>query len=72
MKGIGDVVAGSGLSGYAIGALILFFFAFIVLLIRIYAPSRRAMYDRDSRMPLDDVHPQDPREPGDRYDDPTR
>jgi len=72
MKSLADVVSGAGLSGYAIVALILFLAAFLVLVIRIYAPSRRAMYDRDSRMPLDDFHPQDPREPGGRSNDSTR
>ena len=63
MKSLADVMGASGLSSYAIVALVLFFAAFILVLVRIFAPSRRKEYERDSRMPLDDDHPQNPRAP---------
>jgi hypothetical protein len=31
--------------------------------IQVLAPSRNAEYEADSKMPLDDIHPQVPRDP---------
>jgi hypothetical protein len=57
MKSLADVVGASGLSGYAIVALVLFVFAFLLILIPLMAPSRDAEYEADGRMPLDDLTP---------------
>lgn len=62
MRSLADVVSASGLSGYAIAALILFFLAFVAVLARVLWPSRSSYYDRAGRMPLDDQTPQTPRE----------
>ncbi len=61
---LSDIVGASGLSGYAIVALVLFFIAFVLILIPIVAPQRDAFYERASRMPLDDSTPQTPRGDG--------
>ncbi|MCX5767709.1 MAG: cbb3-type cytochrome c oxidase subunit 3 [Gemmatimonadetes bacterium] len=63
MRSLADVVGASGLSGYAIVALILFFLAFVAVAINLLLPSRSALYERAGRMPLDDLNPQTPREP---------
>jgi len=57
MRSLSDVVGASGLSGYAIVALLLFFVAFVLVCIQVLAPSRRAEYAQASRMPLDDPSP---------------
>ncbi len=57
MKSLSDVVGASGLSGYAIVALVLFVFAFVLILIPLIAPSRNAEYEADGRLPLDDLTP---------------
>ena len=68
MTRLSDVVAASGLSGYAVVALVLFLIAFILILIPILTPRRDAFYERAGRLPLDDIVPQNPRgeTPGDR------
>ena len=63
MRSLADVVGASGLSGYAIVALLLFVFAFLLVCIQVLAPSRNAEYESDARLPLDDIHPQVPRDP---------
>jgi len=62
VRSIADVVGASGLSGYAIVALILFFLAFVVVLGSVLSPSRSSYYERAGRIPLDDLTPQTPRE----------
>ena len=57
MKSLADVVGASGLSGYAIVALVLFVFAFLLILIPLMAPSRNADFEADGRLPLDDLTP---------------
>jgi uncharacterized membrane protein YtjA (UPF0391 family) len=57
VKSLADAVGASGLSGYAIVALVLFVFAFVLILIPLMAPSRDAEYEADGRMPLDDLTP---------------
>lgn len=59
-----DLMSGANLDGYAQISLILFLFAFIVIVWRIFSPRFRADYARDAMMPLDDEHPQTPRTPG--------
>jgi uncharacterized membrane protein YtjA (UPF0391 family) len=61
MTRLSDVVGASGLSGYAVVALVLFVVAFILILIPILTPRRDAFYERAGRMPLDDFTPQTPR-----------
>ena len=57
---LSDIVGASGLAGYAIVALVLFIIAFLVVLIPIFAPARKGMYDRAARMPLDEPAPPAP------------
>lgn len=60
MTRLSDVVGASGLSGYAIVALVLFVIAFVLILIPILTPRREEFYERAGRMPLDDFLPQTP------------
>jgi cbb3-type cytochrome oxidase subunit 3 len=57
-----DVMSGAGLAIYAEIALILFAAAFVAIVVWIWLPRNKTMWDQASRMPLDDVHPQEPRE----------
>lgn len=61
MTSLSDLVGASGLSLYAIVAMLLFIAAFLLILIPIVAPGRRAHYEQAARLPLDDVRPQSPR-----------
>jgi cbb3-type cytochrome oxidase subunit 3 len=49
-----EIMSAAGLSRYAEIALVLFVVAFIVILVRIYAPSRRRALERAARLPLED------------------
>ena len=49
-----EIMSGAGLSRYAEAALLLFFFAFLVILWQIFRPSRKQALDRAARLPLDD------------------
>jgi cbb3-type cytochrome oxidase subunit 3 len=49
-----EIMSAAGLSRYAEIALVLFFVAFIVILVRIYAPSRRRALERAAHLPLED------------------
>ncbi len=60
---LSDLMAGAGLAGWAQVALVLFLVAFVALLVAAFAPSRRAEFERASRLPLDDDHSLTPREP---------
>jgi cbb3-type cytochrome oxidase subunit 3 len=51
---LSDVVGASGLSFYAIVAMLLFLFAFVLVLFNIYAPSRRAAHRRAALLPFDE------------------
>ena len=51
---LSDVMGASGLSGYAIVALLLFVIAFLAIVVRTFAPGSAARYARDARLPLDD------------------
>jgi len=62
MTRLSDVVGASGLAGYAVVALILFVFAFLLVLYTIVAPSRRAQQQRAALLPFDDgTDPSEPR-----------
>ena len=54
MTRLADVVGASGLSGYAIVALLLFVLAFLLVLAAVFAPSRRAEHQRAALLPFDD------------------
>ena len=54
MTRLADIVGASGLSGYAIVALLLFFLAFLLILTTVLMPSQRARQDRDALLPFDD------------------
>jgi cbb3-type cytochrome oxidase subunit 3 len=54
MHGLSDIMSHAGLSGYAEVALVLFLLAFLVIVLRVYAPSRRREMDEMARKPLED------------------
>ena len=56
-----DVMSGSGLAVYAELAMILFAAAFLAIVVWIWLPRNRQMWETVSRMPLDDEHHQEPR-----------
>lgn len=49
-----DVMSASGLSMYAIVALLLFVGAFAVVLVLIFVPGAKARHESAARLPLDD------------------
>lgn len=49
-----DVMSASGLSSYAIVALLLFVAAFLAIVIRTFSPGSTARYEAPSRLPLSD------------------
>jgi len=49
-----DVMGHAGLSGYAIVAMILFLFAFGLIVWNVFRRSRRDEYERVGMLPLDD------------------
>lgn len=57
MMRLSDIVGASGLSGYAIVALILLVFAFLLVLANLFAPSRRALHERAANLPFDEGQP---------------
>ena len=52
-----DVVSHSGLSGYAIVAMVLFMFAFGGIVWGVFRRSRRDEYERVGRLPLEEDAP---------------
>jgi cbb3-type cytochrome oxidase subunit 3 len=54
---LADVMGASGLSIYAIVALLLFVIAFLAIVARTYAPGSTARYDADARIPFSDDEP---------------
>ncbi len=58
---LSDIMGAANLSVYAEIAMILFIAAFVVIVIKTFAPGRQKTFDAASRMPLDDEHPQTPR-----------
>jgi cbb3-type cytochrome oxidase subunit 3 len=59
---LSDIMSHAGLAGWAQVALVIFLAAFVVILVALFAPSRRSEFDRASRMPLNDDVPVTPRE----------
>jgi cbb3-type cytochrome oxidase subunit 3 len=49
-----EIMSNAGLARYAELALVLFVFAFIVILVRVYWPSNREKLEKQARMPLKD------------------
>lgn len=58
-----DVVSGAGLSFYAQVALVLFFVAFVLIVVRLWFRRDRDELERMRRLPLDDDTPAGP-QPG--------
>ena len=54
---LSDIMSGAGLSFYADVALVLFFAVFVGVVIRTWAPSRRAELQEASMLPRNDVLP---------------
>ncbi|MBV6522857.1 MAG: hypothetical protein MNPFHGCM_03007 [Gemmatimonadaceae bacterium] len=59
-----QIMSAAGLDVYPQVALLLFIAAFVLICWRIFSPRFKATYDAAARMPLDDEHPQTPRERG--------
>ena len=51
---LSDVMGNSGLSGYAVIAMILFMLAFLAIVIRLFRPSRRDEMERPRHIPFDE------------------
>jgi cbb3-type cytochrome oxidase subunit 3 len=51
---LSDIMSHAGLHGYAEVALVLFFLAFLAIVLRVFAPSRKREMDEMARLPLDD------------------
>jgi cbb3-type cytochrome oxidase subunit 3 len=56
-----DIMSAAGLSSYAVVALLLFIVAFLIIVLRVFLPSKKRGWERAARMPLDDERPQPPR-----------
>ena len=52
-----ELMSGAGLSRYAEYALLLFVFAFVLIMWRVFRPSKRAELERQARLPLEDEQP---------------
>lgn len=59
---LSEIMSHAGLSGYAEIALVIFLVAFLLIAVAVFAPSRTREFEEASRMPLDDLHPQSPRQ----------
>ena len=53
MKSLTDVVSGAGLSVYAEIALVIFLIAFLGVVISLFAPGKRRVYEHLQRLPID-------------------
>jgi cbb3-type cytochrome oxidase subunit 3 len=49
-----EIMSNAGLSRYAELALLLFVFAFVLIIARLYRPSRRDELERQAKLPLED------------------
>lgn len=58
---LSDIMAAAGLSIYAEIALVLFLASFGGIVWWIFRKSNRRRWEREAMMPLDDIHPQEPR-----------
>ena len=53
-----EIMSNANLSRYAEWALLLFVFAFALILLRVFRPSNRAALERQAKLPLEDDQPQ--------------
>ena len=60
MKSLTDVVSGAGLSIYAEVALVMFLVAFLGIVISLFAPGKRRMYEHLRHLPIDGEKDTDP------------
>ena len=54
MLRLSDIMSHAGLHGYAEVALVLFFLAFLAIIVRVLAPSRKRELDAMAAKPLED------------------
>lgn len=61
-----DVMGHSGLSGYAVIAMVLFIVAFVAIVVRVFWPSRRDELEHKRNIPFDEGERKDdtPGKPG--------
>lgn len=62
---LSDVMSHAGLSRYAEIGLVLFMFAFLLIVWRIFRPGARDEHERTKRLPLDDGDTSSTHRPGD-------
>ncbi|HEY6195121.1 MAG TPA: cbb3-type cytochrome c oxidase subunit 3 [Candidatus Eisenbacteria bacterium] len=65
MLRLSDVMSHAGLHGFAEVALVLFFLAFLAIVVRLFAPSRKREMDAMAAKPLEDDRIE-PTSPGER------
>lgn len=53
---LSDIVSGAGLTFYPKVALVLFLFAFAIVLVRVLLPARAGELEHVAALPLDDVN----------------
>ena len=51
-----EIMSNAGLSRYAEWALLLFVFAFALIVIRVFRPSKRETLEDQAKLPLEDDH----------------
>ncbi|MFO0569859.1 MAG: cbb3-type cytochrome c oxidase subunit 3 [Polyangiaceae bacterium] len=59
---LSDIMSSMGLATYAEISLLIFFAVFMGVVFHVYKKGSQETFDRAGRMPLDDDHPQDPRD----------
>ena len=59
---LSDLMGHAGLAVFAEIGMILFFIAFLGIAWWVFRPANRKRWVTDAKMPLDDVHPQQPRD----------
>jgi len=57
MLRLSDIMSHAGLHGYAEVAMILFFLAFLAIVLRVFSPSRKREMDEMAHLPLEDDEP---------------
>ncbi len=57
-----DFMSNAGLAIYAEVGMVLFFIAFVAIAWWVFRPASRKRWVNDAKMPLDDTHPQKPRQ----------
>lgn len=60
-----DLMSHAGLAIFAEIGLVLFFITFLGITWWVFRPANRQRWVKDATLPLDDVHPQTPRQPED-------